>query len=98
MARHAAGDRVDGVFDLDALLLQLVGHLAQRVLGLGDGHAVARHDDHLGRILHDEGGIVGAPCLTVRSMPSSPPGPAVSPPKPPRMTEMNERFMPLHMM
>ena len=25
-------------------------------------------------------------------------GPATSPPKPPRMTEMNERFMPLHMM
>ena len=25
-------------------------------------------------------------------------GPAVSPPKPPRITEMKERFMPLHMM
>ena len=28
----------------------------------------------------------------------TPPADAVSPPKPPRMTEMNERFMPLHMM
>src|SRR4029079_11761351 len=27
-----------------------------------------------------------------------PAGPATSPPKPPRMTEMNERFIPLHMM
>src|SRR5262249_61505598 len=26
------------------------------------------------------------------------PAPAVSPPKPPRMTEIKERFMPLHMM
>ena len=25
-------------------------------------------------------------------------GPAVSPPKPPRITDTNERFMPLHMM
>ena len=37
------------------------------------------------------------PCLTGRlSLP--PAAAAVSPPKPPRMTEMNERFMPLHMM
>ncbi len=37
------------------------------------------------------------PCLTVRS-PKSAPGPALSPPKPPRITEMNDRFIPLHMM
>ena len=37
------------------------------------------------------------PCLTGRvSLPAR--GPATSPPKPPRMTEMKERFMPLHMM
>ena len=37
------------------------------------------------------------PCLTGRC--SAPPaGPATSPPKPPRMTEMKLRFMPLHMM
>ena len=37
------------------------------------------------------------PCLTGR-VSAAPAGPAVSPPKPPRMTEMKERFMPLHMM
>ena len=46
-------------FDLDALLLELVGHLAQRVLRLRHRHAVARHDDDLLRVLHDEGGVLG---------------------------------------
>ena len=44
---HAAGDRVDRVADLDALLLELVGHLLDGVLGLGDGEPVAG-DDHDG--------------------------------------------------
>ena len=47
MAGHAAGDRVNRVFHLDPLGLELVRHLAQRVLGLRDRHAIARHDDHL---------------------------------------------------
>ena len=38
------------------------------------------------------------PCLTGRVSTAPPPAAAVSPPKPPRMTEMKERFMPLHMM
>jgi len=59
VAWHAAGDRVDRVLHLDAFLLQHVGHFAQRVLGLRHRHAVARHDDHLGRVLHDEGRIIG---------------------------------------
>src|SRR5215470_11136613 len=37
------------------------------------------------------------PSLTGRCS-APPPGPAVSPPNPPRMTEMNDRFIPLHMM
>ena len=45
MAGHAAGDRVDRVVDRDAALLELVGDLLDRVLGLGDGEAVAG-DDH----------------------------------------------------
>ena len=49
VAGHAARDRMDGVFHLDAGLLELVAHLAQRVLRLGDRHAVARHDDDLAR-------------------------------------------------
>jgi hypothetical protein len=97
MARHAAGDRVDGVFDLDAFRLELVGHLAQRVLRLRHRHAVARHDDDLAGVLHDEGGVLRRADLTGRS-PAAAAGPATSPPKPPRITEMNERFMPLHMM
>jgi hypothetical protein len=42
VARHAARDRVDRVFDADAFLLELVAHLAQRVLRLRHRHAVAR--------------------------------------------------------
>ena len=37
------------------------------------------------------------PCLTGRGSPPAA-GPATSPPKPPRITEMKERFIPLHMM
>ena len=37
------------------------------------------------------------PCLT-GLVSLAPAGPATSPPQPPRMTEMNDRFMPLHMM
>ena len=39
------------------------------------------------------------PCLTGRVSLTAPlPAAALSPPKPPRMTEMKLRFMPLHMM
>jgi hypothetical protein len=79
--------------------LQLVGHFAQRVLGLRHRHAVARHDDDLRGVLHHEGRIVGRALLdrTVSRRRPRRSG-VVSPPKPPRITEMNERFMPLHMM
>ena len=46
---HAPRDRVDRVLDADAFLLEQVAHLAQRVLRLGDGHAVAGDDDHASR-------------------------------------------------
>ncbi len=58
MAGHAAGDRVDGVSYLHPGFLQFVRHFAQRVLGLGHGHAVTRHDDDLGSVFHDEGRVV----------------------------------------
>ena len=45
---------------VDALVAQQLGDLAHRCLRLGDRHAVARHDDHRTRILHDERGIFGA--------------------------------------
>ena len=99
MAGHAAGDGVDGVFHLDPLLLQLVGHFAQGMLGLGHGHAVAGDDDDLGGVLHDEGGVLGAALFDRAGLdPRLARRPPSSPPKPPRITEMKLRFMPLHMM
>ena len=59
MTRHAAGHRVNGVFDLDACLFQAIRHFAQRMLRLGHSHAVARDDDDLLGILHQEGRILG---------------------------------------
>src|SRR5258705_2444778 len=59
VAGHATRDRVDRVLHLDAFLLQQIAHFAQRVLGLRHRHAVAGHDDDLGGVLHDEGGVVG---------------------------------------
>src|SRR5207247_5304514 len=47
VAGHAAGDGMDGVLDLDAALLELVGELLQRMLSLGDGTSVAGDDDDL---------------------------------------------------
>ena len=94
VARHAARDRVDGVLHLDAFLFELVGHLAQRVLGLRHRHAVARHDDDLAGVLQDVGGIVRRALLDGPGLDRAAPAAAASPPKPPRITEMKERFMP----
>ena len=47
---HAARHGMNGVIDLGASGFQGVGQLFDLVLGLGQGHAVAGHDDHvLGR-------------------------------------------------
>ena len=45
MAGHAAGDGMDGVFDGDAAGFEQLGELADGVLGLGGGQAVAGHED-----------------------------------------------------
>ena len=63
MAGHAAGNGMDGVFHLDAFLLEPVGHFAQGMLRLRHRHAVAGHDDHLAGILHDEGRVLGGALL-----------------------------------
>ena len=42
MPRHPAGDGMDRVLDVDAALLEQFGQLADGVLGLGHGEAVAR--------------------------------------------------------
>ena len=58
--RHPAGDRVDRVLDVDTLGLEQLGQLADGVLGLRDGEAVARHDDHRLRIGQLDRHVVGA--------------------------------------
>ena len=57
MSRHPPCDGVDGVFHVHTLFLELVAHLAQRVLGLRHRHAVTGDDDdafslfeHIGRV------------------------------------------------
>ena len=99
MARHPARDRVDRVFHLHALLLQHVGHLAQRVLRLRHRHAVAGDDDDLLRLFEHEGGIVGA-ALLVRALLARFAAARARhrAPKPPAITEMKLRFIAWHMM
>ena len=43
---HPAGNRVNGVIHLGPVGLQRVRQLLDLMLGLGQGHAVAGHDDH----------------------------------------------------
>src|SRR4029450_13021422 len=45
MTGHPAGNRVDGVADVDAAAGEHHGQLVHGVLGLGGGQAVAGHDD-----------------------------------------------------
>ena len=47
VAGHAARHGMDGVIDRGASGFQGVGQLLDLVLGLGQGHAVAGHDDHI---------------------------------------------------
>ena len=63
MTRHPSGDGMDGKAHPHPLLGQLFGHLAHRMLGLGDGQAIARHDDHRAGVGEDERAIVGAACI-----------------------------------
>ena len=63
VSRHAPGDRMDRVADLDPAFLELLGQLAHGVLGLGDRHAVAGHDHHaagVGELDRRVGGARGA--------------------------------------
>ena len=46
MPRHAACDGVNGELHIHAALGELVEKLAHFVLRLGDGHPIARDDDH----------------------------------------------------
>ncbi len=95
---HAARDRVDRVFDADAVLLEHVAHLAQRMLRLGDRHAVAGNDDDAVGLLQQEGRVLGAAALPRAVGPGLAAAAAASAPKPPAITEMKLRFIARHMM
>ena len=47
MARHTAGNRVDGVGDFDAVVLEQRAKVGELTLGLGLGQTEARHEDDL---------------------------------------------------
>ena len=46
LARHAAGHGVDREAHFDAAVREVLDHVRDGVLRLGDGEAIARHDDH----------------------------------------------------
>jgi len=50
---------MDRVLDLDAALFEQVGKVADRVLSLRDGHAVAGGDDDLIRVREHRCDVVG---------------------------------------
>ncbi len=94
MAGHAAGDRVDRVVDRDPALLELVGDLLDRVLGLGDGEAVAGDDDDGVGVGELDRRVLGADRdVTGRSSPVPPPPPEGAPPKPAKRMLATERFI-----
>src|SRR5206468_2803657 len=60
VARHPAGDRVDGVVDLHAAALQFVDQVPQSVLRLGDRQAVPGHDDDPVGVPEQDGDVLRA--------------------------------------
>ena len=60
MARHAAGDRMNGVGDFDAAFLELVGEGFHAVLRLRDRHSVSGNENNFARIREHDGDVVGA--------------------------------------
>ena len=86
-------------FTVTPLCGELLGQLVHRVLGARHRQAVARHDDHGLGVAQHEGRVVGAAALDrALLLCAAPPAVAASPPKPPRITLKNERFIALHMM
>ena len=52
MPGHAPGNGVDAVAHLDAPAFQRIGKQLDLVLGLGQGHAITGHDNHISGVLH----------------------------------------------
>src|SRR5262249_55272916 len=59
VARHAAGDRVDGVADLHPARFEQRGQVPYLVLGLGCSQTIAGHNHDLAGVRELDGGIVG---------------------------------------
>ena len=98
MARHAPGDRVDGVRDFDAAGLEQVRQFADAVLRLGNGQAVAGDDDDLAGVGELDGGVVDRDLADgCRPRSSSADCVPSSAPKPPTMMLAIDRFMALAM-
>ena len=92
---HPPGHRVDRVLHRDALVLEQAGQVLDGVLGLGDGHAVAGHDDDLVGVGHLDRGVGRRGRLTTLSTPSPLPTATPPPPKPPATIAGIERFIAL---
>ena len=96
MARHAAGDRVDGVLHVHAALLEEVGQLAHVVLRLRDREAVARDDDDPARVGEHDGAVLGrdlAVALPVGGGCRAAPAAGAGAPNAPKRTLASERFI-----
>ena len=63
MSGHTSGNRVNGVFHRNALLLQHIGHFAKDMLRLRNRHAVTGYNDDAFRLLHHIGSILGGTAL-----------------------------------
>src|SRR6476620_5971231 len=53
-----AGIRMDREVDVHPALLELVGELLDRMLGLRNGHSVAGHEDHRVRVAELDRGVL----------------------------------------
>ena len=57
LAGHAAGHRMDGELDRDPRRLQQLDELVELLLALRDREAIARHDDDLFGVAHEDAGV-----------------------------------------
>ena len=95
VARHAAGDRMDGELHFAAAAFDQLGQLAHLVLGLGHGHAVAGNHDHVAGIGQLHGRVFdrnAADRFALHRL-AGRRGRGRPPPKAPNSTLANERFM-----
>ena len=101
VAGQPAGDRVNREPDVDPPFAQELGDLEERMLRLGDRHAVAGDDDHAAAPRAAAARSPAAVMLLDLARRAAAPAAGAAPfsaPNPPRMTLRNERFIAAHMM